>query len=145
MSTETNKAVVTRYLEQVWNKGRLDLMEEFFVEDVVLHNIQKAPGLDGRDSLKAVIGMTRESMPDIQFTLHDVIAEGDKVVLHWSYKATHQGEMMGIPATGKQLTTSGAGIFRLANDRFVEVWNFPDNLSVMQQLGAIPTPGEGGE
>ena len=145
MSTETNKAVVIRYIEQVWNKGRLDLMEEFFAEDVVEHNIPKAPGLDRRDSLKAVISMARESMPDIQLTLHAVIAEGDKVVTHWSYKATHQGELMGIPATGKQLSTSGAGIYRLANDRIAEIWNFPDNLSLMQQLGAIPAPDESGE
>ena len=140
MSTETNKAIVSRYVEQVWNNGRLDLIEEFFADDVTEHGIPQIPGLDGRESLKAVIGGAREALPDIQLTLHDVIAEGDKVVTRYTWQATHQGELMGVPATGKQLTNSGAGIYRLSNARIVEIWNFFDNLGLMQQLGVVPTP-----
>jgi len=113
---------------------------EFFVEDVVEHNLPQIPGLNGRDTLKAVIGGARESLPDIQVTPNDVIAEGNKVVTSWEMVATHQHELMGVPATGKQLTQSGATIYRLANARIVEIWNFPDNLGLMQQLGVVPTP-----
>ena len=141
MSTETNKAIVSRYIEQVWNKGRLDLTEEFFVEDVFEHGAPQIPGLNGRDSLKTIIGGARTSFPDVNLALHDVIAEGDKVVTRWTMQATHQGEFMGIPATGNQITTSGGTIYRLDNARIVEIWNFADNLSMMQQLGVVPTPG----
>jgi steroid delta-isomerase-like uncharacterized protein len=140
MSEETNKAIVKRYIEEIWNNGRLDLLEEFFAEDVLEHNIPRIPGLSGRDSMKAIMAGARETLPDIQLTLHDLIAEGDKVVTRWSYQATHRGEFMGIPGTGKTLTTTGAAIYRLADARIVEIWNFPDNLSIMQQLGVLPTP-----
>lgn len=140
MSTETNKAIVSRYIEQVWNNGRLDLIEEFFDEDIVEHGIPSLPGMNRRESLKAVLGVGRNALPDIKLTLQDVIAEGDKVVARWTMKATHEGELMGVPATGKQLTQSGAAIYRLSNARIVELWNFPDNLGLMQQLGIVPTP-----
>lgn len=140
MSSETNKAIVKRYIEEVWNNGRLDLMEELFVEDATEHGIPQIPGLSGRDSLKAIIGGAREILADIQLTLHDLMAEGDKVVARYSYQATHQGEFMGVPGTGKTLTTTGAAIYRLAGAQIVELWNFPDNVSIMQQLGLVPTP-----
>lgn len=140
MLTETNKAIVSRYFEQVWNNGRLDLIEEFFTEDIVEHGVPQIPGLNGRDSLKAVIGGVREGLPDLHLTLHEVVAEGDKVVTRSSWEGTHRGELMGIQATDRQLTNSGAAIFRLADARIVEIWNFSDNLSLMQQLGVIPAP-----
>lgn len=140
MSTATNKAIVSRYMEQVWNNGRLDLIEEFLAKDVVEHGVPQIQGLNGRDSLKAIIGGVRNALPDVQLTLHEVIAEGDKVVTHWTMKATHQGELMGVPATGKQLTNTGTTIYQLAGARIVEIRNFADNLGLMQQLGVIPTP-----
>ena len=141
MSTETNKAIVSRYVEQVWNKGRLDLIGEFFAENVFEHGAPQIPGLNGRDSLKTIIGGARTSFPDVKLALHDVIAEDDKVVTHWTMTATHQGEFMGIPATGKQIMNTGVTIYRLDNARIVEIWNFADNLSMMQQLGVVPMPG----
>jgi steroid delta-isomerase-like uncharacterized protein len=141
MSTDTNKAIVRHYYEQVWNNGRLDLVEEFIAEDFGKDNMHQIPGHNSRDSLKASIGSALEALPDIQITLHDVIAEGNKVVTRSTFTATHQGELMGIPATGKQLTVSGATIFRLDNARITLFWNFNDNLGLMQQLGAFRPPG----
>lgn len=140
MSIETNKEVVQGYYDQIWNNGRLDLVEEYIAEDFSENNMPQIPGLNGRDSLQAVIGGVREGLPDVEITLHDVIAEGNKVVTHYTFTATHQGEFMGVPATGNQLTVSGAAIFLLVNARIVEIWNFADNLAMMQQLGVIPTP-----
>lgn len=140
MSTETNKTIVNEYFEQVWNNGRLDLLEEFIAENFDENNMPQIPGLNGRDSLKAIIGGARESLPDILITTKDVVAEGNKVATRWTFTATHLGEFMGVPATGKQLTQTGAAIFRLANAKIIEIWNFPDNLGLMQQLGLIPSP-----
>jgi steroid delta-isomerase-like uncharacterized protein len=140
MSADTNKAIVKRYFEEVWNHGRLELVEEFFAEEVVEHSVPRIPGLSARDSMKAIIGGARETLANIQITVHDAIAEGDTVAARWSYQATHQGEFMGVPSTGKTLTTSGAAIYRLAGAQIVEIWNFPDNVSIMQQLGLLPIP-----
>ena len=140
MKTATNKAIVSRYNEQVWNHGRLDLANEFLAEDVIEHGAPQIPGMNGRDSLKAIIAGLQKSMADVQVTLHEVIAEDDKVVTYWTMKATHQGELMGVPATGKQLTNAGIAIYRLAGARIVEIRGFADNLGLMQQLGVVPTP-----
>lgn len=137
MSTETNKAIVQRYGEQVWNMRRRELFEEFYVENVVHHGIPSVPGLQG---IKEGYDRTLKALPDIQLTDDDVIAEDDKVVVRWTIRGTHKGELMGIPGTGKQVTQSGISIFRLANARIVELWLLADNLSLMQQLGVIPTP-----
>ncbi len=140
MSTSTHKAIVRRFVDQVWNQGRLDLLEEFFAPDVILHGAPPAAELSGRGPLEAALGQALKVAPDIRLTLHDVIAEGSKVVTRWSMTATHRGEWMGIPATGKQLTQSGAAIYRLADARIAEIWDFPDNLGLMQQLGLVPAP-----
>lgn len=140
MSTEANKTIVQNYFEQVWNNGRLDYLDDCLAEDVVEHPAQQIPGLNGRDSLKAIIGGARGSLPDIEITLHDSIAEGSKVVSRYTMTATHQNEFMGAPPTGKHLTVTGAAIYRLAGGRIVEIWNFIDTLGLMQQLGVVPTP-----
>ena len=140
MSTEANKTIVQNYFEQVWNNGRLDYLDHCLAEDAVEHPEQQIPGLNGRDSLKAIIGGARESLPDVEITLHDLIAEGSKVVTRYTMTATHQNAFMGAPATGKQLAVTGAAIYRLADGKIVEIWNFLDTLGLMQQLGLIPTP-----
>lgn len=137
MSTETNKAIVQRYTEQVWNQQRRELFEEFIAENVVHHGIPASPGLEG---MKQGYDMSLKASPDLQLTIDDAIAEGDKVVARWTSRGTHQGELLGIPGTGKQMTQSGVSIYRLANARIVELWFLADNMSLMQQLGVIPTP-----
>jgi steroid delta-isomerase-like uncharacterized protein len=140
MSTEANKAIVQDYYDHVWNNGRLEYLDELLAEEVVEHPAQQIPGLNGRDSLKAIIGGARGSLPDMEITVHDLVAEGSKVVTRYSMTATHRHEFMGAPATGKQLATTGVAIFRLTGGRIVEIWNFLDTLGLMQQLGLIATP-----
>ena len=140
MSTESNKASVQGYFEQVWNNGRLDFLDECLAEDVVEHPEQPIPGLNGRYALKAIIGGVRGSLPDVEIVLHDLFAEGSKVGTRYTMTATHQNEFMGAPPTSKQLEVTGAAIFLLAGGKIVEIWNFLDTLGLMQQLGLIPTP-----
>lgn len=145
MSTETNKAIVQRYGEQVWNERRRDFFEEFYVENAVLHGTGAPSGPrlgSGLEGIRTAYDRLLNAFPDIQITNDDVIAEGDKVVARWTLRGTHQGELRGIPATGKQVTQSGMSIFRLDNARIVEVWVQADNMSLMQQLGVIPAPEE---
>jgi len=136
MSTATNKAIVHRYHEQVWNEHQRELLAEFIAENVVHHGVPAAPGLQG---MKEGFDRILNAFPDIQLTIDDAIAEDDQVVTRWTSRGTHRGELLGIPATGKEVTQSGASIFRLANARIVELWFYPDNMSLMQQLGVIPT------
>jgi steroid delta-isomerase-like uncharacterized protein len=140
MSIETNKATVRRMNEQLWNEGRVDLIGEFFTEDNVSHNAG-LPSSSGLEELKAGVVMAQNAYADLKLNFGDLIAEGDKVAYTWTLRGVHQGELYGIPPTGKQVTTSGVTINRLVNGRIVETWMFPDTMGLMQQLGVVPASG----
>lgn len=137
MSTETNKATVRRYLEQVIGKGRVDLIDEFMVENIALHGTGLAPGLPALGQWVATLD---SAFPDRQLSVDDVIAVGDRVVVRTTMTGTHQGELEGIPATGKAISQPAITIFQLANGKIVEGWYVSDHLSFMQQLGVVPAP-----
>jgi steroid delta-isomerase-like uncharacterized protein len=141
MSTETNKATVRRMLEQVFNQRRLDLIDEFFTEDYVGHTVG-TPSKSGLKELRENTAMAHNAFPDQKITIEDAIAEGDKVAARWTSRGTHLGELLGIPATGKQFTQGGMAVYRLVNARVAELWFYPDNLGLMQQLGVVPALGE---
>lgn len=135
MTTETNKATVRRYLETVIGEGHADLIEEFLAEGIELHGTGLAPGLA---AVAEWVAMLNAAFPDRQVTIDDVVAEGDRVVVRNTLSGTHQGEMQGIPATGKTVNQPSITVFRLSNGKIAEGWFVIDNLSMMQQLGVIP-------
>ena len=140
MSTETNKATVRRMIEQVWNEHRLDLIEEFFSEDIIQH-VAGYPSSSGLEAIREATAMGLNAFPDQQITIEGEIAEGDTVAAHWTATGTHKGEIFGIPPTGKQFTHAGMTFYRLANARIVETWFLADYLGLMQQLGVVPALG----
>jgi len=143
MTTEQNKALDRRIFEAVNNKN-LDALDDLIATDWVDHNL--LPGLPlGLDSTKVTLSMYLSAFPDLKMTIEDQIAEGDKVVTRWTATGTHNGELMGIPATGKQVRVTGIDITRWSGGKSVEHWAQFDQMGLMQQLGVIPAPGEGGE
>jgi steroid delta-isomerase-like uncharacterized protein len=138
MSTETNKAIVRRYIEQVLNNRRHDLIEEFLVDAVELHGT--GPAIVGLAAVVEWYATFAAAFPDWQTTIDDMVAEGDKVVARITSTGTHQGEMQGIPATGKPYTQHAIVIYRLSNGKIVEARLQTDMLSMMQQLGLMPAP-----
>ncbi len=140
MSTRTNKAIVRRYLEQVFNERRTDLFEEFLVEKYQIHGAGIAPG---REAAKEWYTMIGAAFPDMQLTFEDMIAEGEKVVIRGAFSGTHQGELFGIPATGKRVTQTSIFIFRLVKGEIVEGWYATNGPDLMQQLGVLPAPQAG--
>ena len=138
MSTDTNKAIVRRYIEQVINEHRYDLVDEFFVDTVEFHGV--GPSIIGRDAAAEWYAMFGAAFPDWHMTINDMIAEGDKVVVRYTATGTHQGEFQGIPATGKPFTQYTIIIYLLSNGKIVEARLQTDMLSMMQQLGLMPAP-----
>lgn len=139
MSIATNKAIVRRYVEQVLNEKRHDLVEEFLTENIELHGSGVAPGLE---VVKQWFTTYATAFPDGRTVMEDVVAEEDRVVTRTTFNGTHLAEIEGIPATGKKVSMPGITIFRLDNGKIAEGWLFNDNLSLMQQLGAIPAQHE---
>ena len=137
--SESNKTLLRRDAEEVWNQGNLDAVDELFATDVILH--AAPPGVPpGAKGVKQLIAGYRAALPDFHLTIEDLIAEGDRVVNRWSMTGTHNGELMGIPPTGKKVTSTGISIVRIADGKIAEVWGASDQLGLMQQLGAIPSP-----
>jgi steroid delta-isomerase-like uncharacterized protein len=141
MSTENNKALARRWLEEVWNQDDLSLIDELIAPNYVLHDPSR-PGLRGRTGIRESVAMFRTASPDLHFTIEDQIAEGDKVVTRYTIQGTHQGPLLGIAATGKQATLTGIDIYRIAESKIEEAWSNWDTLGMLQQLGAIPMPGQ---
>ena len=135
--SEQNKAVVRRFTE-VFETGDLSILDEVLASNFVDHSPFPEQPPD-REGMKQMIGMMRATFPDMAVSTDDMIAEGDKVVSRWTGTGTHQGEFMGIPATGKKVTVTGIGIDRVVDGKIVEHWEQFDAMGMMQQLGAIPS------
>jgi steroid delta-isomerase-like uncharacterized protein len=142
MSRQENKALVRRYAQELLNQNNLDLFDEIFAPDFVQYGADPDQ-VSGVEDFKQFFVMMRSGFPDFQVTIEDLFAaEGEKVVLRFTFRGTHEGEFMGIAPTGKQVTMAGIDIFRIGEGKIVELWNQEDVLGMMQQIGAIPQPGE---
>jgi len=138
MSAE-NKALVQRWFEEVWNKGRTEAIDELLASDGVVHGLGPSD-LRGPAEFKPFHAAYRNAFPDVRLHLDQVIAEGDLVVGIWSGSGTHQGDGLGFPATGRPVRFSGMTVARVRNGQLVEGWNCFDQLGMMQQLGVVNLP-----
>ena len=138
MSTQDNKAIAERLLD-AWNRSDWSTVEDLFAPDYVNHNPPPVPGISGdRDGQMQVMQYFRQAFPDGRAETLNLLAEGDKVVVHDRIRGTHQAEFMGVPATGREVTIDFIHIFRIAGGRIAERWGLVDAMGLMQQLGAVP-------
>jgi steroid delta-isomerase-like uncharacterized protein len=145
MSTEKNKALVHRLYEE-WNKGKeaaMAAIEELYAPAYVWHSTGVFPDMD-LAGMKQMTPAFFTAFPDLHYTLEDLIAEGDKVAARFTLRGTHQGDFLGMPPTGKQVSVTGIEIDRIEDDKVVESWANSDALGLMQQLGAIPPMAQAG-
>lgn len=136
MSIEENKRIVRRYWQELWNEKRRAVLDEISSDQTHLHFAQgqahRPPSLDVWYETALI------AFPDVHFTVHDLIAEDDRVVARWSYEATNTGPFLGRPATGLRVTDTGINIFRIEEGKIADMWLVQDSLGLMQQLGVIP-------
>jgi predicted ester cyclase len=115
------KARLSRDLDRIWNQGDQDAIDELYAADCVIHNA--APGTPaGIEGVKAAINGLRAAVPDLQFSMENLMVDGDLVAEGWSVTGTPQAELPGVPATGVKITMSGLGMYRLADGKVAEVW-----------------------
>ena len=140
MSAEESKALFRRYVEEGWGKGNVEVADEVFANRYVSHQPDGTEEQRGPEDVKRFLRQYREAFPDLQISIEDQIAEGDKVVTRWSSRGTHRGEFRGIAPTANEVRLTGIGIFRFSEGKVVESWDNFDQLGMLQQLGAIPSP-----
>ncbi len=141
--SEANKALCRRFVEEVWNNRNLSVIEEIFAPNFTQHDPNAPDFGRGPESVRKLVNHYLIAFPDTRFTIDDMIAEGDKVVMRWTARATHRGEFRGIPPTGKQLTISGTTTQRIENGRMVESYVNWDALGLMQQMGVVQQKSAG--
>ncbi len=137
--SEENKAVVRREFEEKFNQGgNLDAAEEIYAPNYVGHE-PTSGDIRGIEGAKHFAATYRQAFPDLQPTVEDQVAEGDKVVTRFSARGTHQGETEEFgPPTGKRMEITGITIERFADGKIVEDWTHYDALGLLQQLGLVP-------
>jgi predicted ester cyclase len=143
VSEEANKATLNRLFDEIVNQGRFELIDELYDPGMIDHD--PVPGAPpGLAAVEHTLRALRTGFPDLQVTLDDVVAEGDKVALRGTWRGTNSGWMLGMAPTGKRAEWRGMVIFRfLDNGKVAERWGLMDTTSLLQQVGLIPQQGTG--
>jgi steroid delta-isomerase-like uncharacterized protein len=140
MSTE-NKTIVRRLYEEVWNERKLEVVDELISKSHALQDPIASGSQVGPKSYKRRVVELTTAFPDLRFTIEDTIVEGEKLVVCWTISGTHQGEYVGIPATGRKISLEGITIHHIRNGKILDSYARWDVLGLMRQLGAIPSQG----
>ena len=136
MSTDENKRLVKRFVDEVFGQGQLDSIDELVAPHFVSHTFGFTD--DGRAKLRAASERIHASLTDVDFGIEDLVAEDDRVAVRLTSTATVVDEFMGVPAAGKTYSIGEIHIFRVADGQIVEHWHQHDALGLMKQLGAMP-------
>ncbi len=136
--SDENKAVVRRFVDEIFVDGRLDQVDELVTEDFVWH-AQPAP-IEGRDGLREAMRRVASGLSDPDFVIEDLVAEGDLVAARLTATARQTGPFMGLPPSGKRYRIEELHLFRVRDGRISEHWHQFDQLGLMRQLGAMPEP-----
>ena len=134
-----NKAIVRRLYEQVWNKRRVEVVDELISPSHALNDPVASNSQIGPELYKQRVAEFTTSFPDLRFTIEDMICEKEKVAVSWIISGTHKGEFMDIPATGLKVSVEGITIHHVANGKILDSsarWNA---LGLMRQLGQAPS------
>ena len=134
MSNEQNKELAHRFYD-AFNSGDINALDGIILETYIQHS----PGIpQGREGVKGFMSMFRAGFPDAHLHIEDLVSEGDRIAGRWTAHGTHQGELMGIPPTGKEVHFGGIDIWRVENGMLAEHWDTWDQMGMMQRLGVIP-------
>jgi steroid delta-isomerase-like uncharacterized protein len=137
MNIEKNKAIYRRFIQEVFNAGRLDLLPELLSPAYVYRDAP--PGTPpGPEAIRQVVTMFRAALPDLEITIEEQIAERDLVCSRATTRGTHRGHLFGVPASGRKIEMAGLTIVRIVGDRLVESWVRNDVMSLMNQIAAGP-------
>ncbi|PYV60207.1 MAG: ester cyclase [Acidobacteria bacterium] len=131
-----NAELSRRIFEDVWNRKNLSAIDDLISADYVHHDAN-SPAASGIDGYKQFVNYYMNAFPDADFTIDDAFTDGQNEVIRWTVVGTHEGELAGIPRTGRRFSVTGITIARIANGKITESWNNWDALGLMQQLGVV--------
>lgn len=136
-NSQQNKATYTRFIQEVFNEGKLDAVEELLSPAYVLHDAPPATP-PGREGVKQIVTSFRNAFPDLRITIEEQVAEDDLVCSRTTTRGTHKGNIFGIAPTGKLVSMTGLTMVRIVGGRVMESWVKNDVIGLLSQLGAVP-------
>ena len=139
MPLEEAKINAQRIVEEAWNKGNLEILDD--IDDTLyVHHVPPFPDMEGIEAVKRFIVDCRNAYPDLQITIDEIVVEDNTVITRWTYQGTQTGPspMLGIAPTGKKILFSGCNVSHWVVDKIVEEWQYADFLGLLQQLGVVP-------
>jgi len=137
VTEEQAQAILSQYRE-ARNTADLDLLDEIYASDVVVHDYSAPEDIRGLDALKSFYAESHAGFPDFRIRFDDVLVAEDQIVSRWTIEATHTGTLRGMPPTGRHVTFSGVAIDRIEGGKVVEEWVYFNVLDLLEQLGAFP-------
>jgi len=138
-----NAELSRRIFEDVWNRKNLSAVDDLMSADYVHHDPSSPTVPSGVDGYKQFVNSYMTAFPDAHFTIDDAFTNGQNEVTRWTVVGTHEGELAGIPRTGRRFSVTGISIARIVNGKITESWNNWDALGLMQQLGVVPSEAKG--
>jgi predicted ester cyclase len=136
----TDADVIRAIPTEIFNKGRLDLIDKYVAEDFEEHAAVPPGFPEGRESLRAYVEQLRAAFPDFQLDVTSQYQDGDTYILYGRCSGTMTGDFMGMPAANKKASWDAIDIVRMSNGKVAEHWGVEDRLSMLQQLGFVPPP-----
>ena len=137
-----NKSIVRRMYEEVWNKRNLEAAKELIAPSHAVQLFDAADSGVGPEAYVQNVVQFVRAFPDLKFTILDMVAEKEKVVVFWNISGTHKGEFRGVAPTRKKVSVDGITIIQLADGKIMDSYVSMDMWSMMQQIGAIPVAGQ---
>jgi len=138
MTKDSNKLLMRRFTDFI-NTANKELANELISATAVFHVPGRAEPVRGPAGYLEIIGMMRGGFPDVQWTLEEMIVEGDMVAARFTMRGTHRGTFFGVPPTGRSIEVQAMNFYRLSDGKIVEEWGQPDLLSLLKQIGAAPS------
>ena len=143
MDAPTDVEAIARRFIQAWNAGCRDIVDELAATDLMVSYTHFPEPFRNPESFKDMLADTHRSFPDLSIEVDDLVSDGTRVVVHWTYRGTfQQGEMFGVQAAGQPVEVVGVTMYRIEDGEVKSERGIVDNLSLMMQLGARPTPKE---
>ena len=140
MSTDQNKLIARRIVDESWAKHNPSILDGLFSHDAVLHDPQYPTVAKGPQGAKSTLARYLRAFPDLKIGIEREIADGDYVVQHLRASGTNTGEFNGMPATGKNTSVTGVMTSKIKDGKVIEAWSLFDSLGLLQQLGVLPAP-----
>ena len=137
MLQKNNEQLIKRYFEEVWNDGKLDVLDEIISPDYINHNPGMPNPVPGPEGLKPIIAGIRKAFPDLKYVIKNMVISDNQVAVHTIMQGTHAGDFFGIAPTDKIIKVSQMQIERIANNKIIEHWRVTDELTLLKQLGQI--------